>query len=66
MEENLLPLSVIKEMLADRKLVYVGKKIGMSHPTIKRVADGDVHISRTTHKKLSDYLLASCLPAVNN
>ena len=49
-----------------RKLVYVAKQIGMSHPTIKRVADGDTQVSRTTQQKLSDYLIASCAPAMDD
>jgi hypothetical protein len=64
--EKMLSLPIIAQMLRDRKLVYVAKQVGMSHPTIKRVADGDTQVSRTTQQKLSDYLLASCAPAMND
>jgi hypothetical protein len=53
--ENLLPLSKIRELLADRRLTLVAANAGLTHPTVKRVADGDENISVTTWRKLSDY-----------
>jgi len=54
--ENLLPLSKIREMLADRRLTVVAANAGLTHPTVKRVSMGDENISVTTWRKLSDYL----------
>lgn len=56
---DLLPLATIRDMLRDRRLTVVAEKSGLTHPTVKRVADGDEAISVTTWRKLSDYLKAS-------
>ncbi len=53
---DLLPLSTIRELLRDRRLTVVAEKSGLTHPTVKRIADGDEAISVTTWRKLSDYL----------
>jgi|DEB19_MinimDraft_2_1074335.scaffolds.fasta_scaffold00497_3 hypothetical protein len=53
---DLLPLSTIRDLLRDRRLTVVAEKSGLTHPTVKRIADGDEAISVTTWRKLSDYL----------
>lgn len=37
---HLLPLAEIKELLTDRRLKVVGRRLGISYPTLKRLAEG--------------------------
>ena len=53
---NLMPLDDIKNALQDRRLTIVAGRCGLSHPTVKGVADGNEQISLNTWKKLSEYL----------
>jgi DNA-binding LacI/PurR family transcriptional regulator len=53
---NLMPLDDIKNALQDRRLTIVAERCGLSHPTVKGVADGNEQISLNTWKKLSEYL----------
>ena len=53
---NLMPLDDIKNALQDRRLTIVAERCGLSHPTVKGVADGNQQISLNTWKKLSEYL----------
>jgi hypothetical protein len=53
---DLLPLATIRDLLKDRRLTVVAERSGLTHPTVKRIADGDEAISVTTWRKLSDYL----------
>jgi len=53
---NLMPLDDIRNALQDRRLTVVAEKSGLSHPTVKGVADGNEQISLNTWKKLSEYL----------
>ncbi len=57
--ENLIPLTKIQTLLHDRKLTLVAKRCGLSHPTVKRVADGNLSVSIATWQKLSAYFDAS-------
>lgn len=57
--ENLIPLTKIQHLLADRKLTMVAKKSGLTYPTVKRVADGNLSVSIVTWQKLSAYFTAS-------
>jgi len=53
---ELMPLEVIRDKLSDRRLVVVAKRAGLTHPTVKRVADGDENITVKTWRALSNYL----------
>jgi hypothetical protein len=53
---DLLPLDDIQNALQDRRLTVVAERCGLSHPTVKGVADGNQQISLNTWKKLSEYL----------
>lgn len=55
MQENLIPLDNIKRLLSDRRLYVVAEKSGLSYPTVKRIADGDMEVSLRTWRKLSAY-----------
>lgn len=57
--ENLIPLTKIQHLLADRKLTMVAKKSGLTYPTVKRVADGNLSVSIVTWQKLSAYFTSS-------
>lgn len=52
---DLLPLEIIQRKLEDRRLPLVAKRAGLSHPTVKRVADGDLNITLNTWRALSEY-----------
>jgi predicted transcriptional regulator len=52
---DLLPLETIQRKLEDRRLPLVAKRAGLSHPTVKRVADGDLNITLNTWRALSEY-----------
>lgn len=52
---DLMPIETIRQKLEDRKLPVVAKRAGLSHPTVKRVADGDANITLRTWRALSDY-----------
>lgn len=56
--EHLIPLTKIQLLLEDRKLTMVAKRCGLSHPTVKRVADGNLSVSIATWQKLSAYFAA--------
>jgi hypothetical protein len=56
---DLIPLDDIRNALQDRRLTVVAEKSGLSHPTVKAVADGNQQISLNTWKKLSEYLKES-------
>ena len=51
-----MPLDDIRNALQDRRLTVVAEKSGLSHPTVKGVADGNEQISLNTWKKLSEYI----------
>ena len=53
---ELIPIDDIRNALQDRRLTVVAERCGLSHPTVKAVADGNEEISVKTWKKLSDYL----------
>ncbi|HAD28588.1 MAG TPA: hypothetical protein DCF96_07980 [Rhodobacteraceae bacterium] len=53
---TLIPIDDIRKSLSDRRLTVVAEKSGLSHPTVKAVADGNEQISLNTWKKLSEYL----------
>ena len=53
---DLLPLDDIQSALQDRRLTVVAERCGLSHPTVKGVADGNQQISLNTWTKLSEYL----------
>ena len=52
---DLLPLETIQRKLEDRRLPLVAKRVGLSHPTVKRVANGDLNITLNTWRALSEY-----------
>ena len=52
---DLLPLETIQRKLEDRRLPLVARRAGLSHPTVKRVADGDLNITLNTWRALSEY-----------
>lgn len=52
---DLLPLETIQRKLEDRRLPLVAKRAGLSHPTVKRVANGDLNITLSTWCALSEY-----------
>lgn len=53
---ELIPIDDIRNALQDRRLTMVAERCGLSHPTVKAVADGNKEISVKTWQKLSDYL----------
>jgi hypothetical protein len=54
---QLMPLSEIQTRLKDRKLHIVSKEIGLSYPTLKKLADGKpANYNYSTLIKVSDYL----------
>jgi len=54
--QDLMPLSEIRTALADRRIMTVAANCGLTHPTLKRILDGDENITLNTWRKLSDYL----------
>ena len=52
---DLLPLETIQRKLEDRRLPFVAKRAGLSHPTVKRVVNGDLNITLNTWRALSEY-----------
>lgn len=53
---ELMPLAEIRAALAERRIMTVAAKCGLSHPTLKRIIDGDEDITLNTWRKLSAYL----------
>ena len=53
---DLMPIEAIRQKLEDRNIPIVARRAGLSHPTVKRVADGEENISLRTWRALSDYL----------
>lgn len=53
---DLMPIETIRRKLEDRRLPLVAKRSGLSHPTVKRIANGDDNITLRTWRALSDYL----------
>lgn len=53
---DLIPIETIRRKLEDRNIPIVAKRAGLSHPTVKRIADGDENITLRTWRALSDYL----------
>lgn len=53
----LMSLNKITEALQDKRLYVIARKLDLSYPTIKKIADGkDKNYSYNTIKKLSEYL----------
>jgi hypothetical protein len=43
--QELIPLDTIRNSLQDRRLTVVADKCGLSHPTVKGIAQGNERIS---------------------